>query len=70
MRAPLPPYVPWEYRNCKHSEIPEPYKSQIDAWVGLTTAQYYAHAKAAKNGMLIAFATVVLIVLIADFLWT
>lgn len=57
-----PPYVPPEYRNCKYSEIPEPYKSQIDLWIADTTEYYELRAKAAKLGMLIAFAIAAVVV--------
>jgi len=60
-----PPYVPPEYRNCKYSEMPEPYKSEIDAWIGITTARYEARASAAKKGMLIALSIAGLIAIVA-----
>lgn len=65
MHALPPPYVPTEYRNCKYSEIPEPYKSQIDEWIVCTTANYDANAKAAKQGALFALAIAALAAVIA-----
>lgn len=64
MHAFPPPYVPPEYMNFKYSEMPEPYKSEIDAWIGMTTMHYDTHAKAAKQGMFIAFAVAALVAVI------
>ncbi|MDP2056285.1 MAG: hypothetical protein Q8K35_00820 [Thiobacillus sp.] len=50
--------------NFKYSEMPEPYKSEIDAWIGMTTMHYDTHAKAAKQGMFIAFAVAALVAVI------
>ena len=35
---PRPPFVPFEHQNKLHSEMPEPYKSQIDEWLEKKTA--------------------------------
>jgi hypothetical protein len=32
-----PPYVPPEFMKCKFSEMPEPYKSEITAWINRET---------------------------------
>lgn len=64
MHAFPPPYVPPEYRNCKYSEMPEPYKSQIDSWIGRTNAHHESQAKAAKQGMFIALAITAIVAVI------
>lgn len=64
MHAFPPPYVPPEYQHCKYSEMPEPYKSDIDAWIDRTSKHYEAQKKAAKKWMLIAFAASGLIALV------
>lgn len=60
-----PPYVPEEYRKCKYSEIPEPYKSNIDAWIEHTNRHYERRTLAAKQGVIVAMVIIVAIVAIA-----
>lgn len=65
MHAFPPPHVPPEHRNCKYSEMPEPYKSEIDDWLRHTSADYGRCAKAAKQGMLAAFSITAFVAIVA-----
>lgn len=53
---PPPPYVPPEYMRCKRSEMPEPYRSQIDAWIESHTKFLEARVRAARQGLIFALA--------------
>lgn len=56
-----PPYIPPEYQNCKYSEMPEEYKSAIDAWVSTIDAQFRERATAAKYVFFIAMGVAAII---------
>lgn len=62
---PPPPYVPPEYHRCKYSEIPEPYRSQIDLWIEAKTRYYEQQAKHARMMSSIVLVSVTAFILLA-----
>lgn len=46
---PMPPYVPKEHQHKTRSEMPEPYKSQIDEWIERKTEWHKAQIKQARS---------------------
>ena len=70
MHVTPPPYVPTEYRSRKYSELPEPYKSEVDEWIGRTTAHYGARVTTSVEKRLVVFGVVVILVVVVAMAFT
>ena len=49
-----PPYIPPEFENCTKSQLPEPYRTQMDDWIAFRMSEYQAGSASARDWLVTA----------------